>query len=153
LGNSEASAAPPQAATSALDSDASKNKLLFHALNSKVTPPPKAPAHKFTPPDPEAGTQYLDRIDGTTAARDVTAAEVYRVGQAMHSDVMVVTVASSWLSRTKATRLRHAKELWRRWAQLNSPDDPNRSYLWIDDPSGKRVGGSRVMSGSLVWVK
>jgi hypothetical protein len=96
---------------------------------------------------------FMEKVSKSDSGRHILNAEVYQVGKAMHSDVLVVTVGDGWHPQSKGTRLKQAKRLWKGWARINSPSDLNRSYLWIDSSNGKRVGGSRVMSGSLVWVK
>jgi hypothetical protein len=96
---------------------------------------------------------FMEQVSKGDSGRHILTAEVYQVGKAMQSDVLVVTVGDGWHPQSKGTRLKQAKRLWKGWARINSPSDLNRSYLWIDSSNGKRVGGSRVMSGSLVWVK
>ena len=63
-----------------------------------------------------------------------------------------LTVGSSWHSLSYTRRYDMAQVLWRSWASIYSPNEPDKAYLEIRDVSGRRVGGSRWLAGSLIWV-
>jgi hypothetical protein len=45
-----------------------------------------------------------------------------------------------------------AKMLWKAWASIHNPTNPDKARISIRDVTGGEVGGSRVWAGSLIWV-
>lgn len=81
----------------------------------------------------DAGRTFIDQV----AFRDRTA---------------VITVSSEWHGQNYQARLQVAQDIWQIWATLASPTEPDLAYISIRDHNGNEVGGSRMWSGSLVWV-
>jgi len=64
-----------------------------------------------------------------------------------------VTVKSGWHYQPYQIRLQMAQNLWKVWATIHSPSEPDRARISITDLNGNEVGGSRILAGSLIWVK
>ncbi|OHB55206.1 MAG: hypothetical protein A2Y12_09270 [Planctomycetes bacterium GWF2_42_9] len=64
-----------------------------------------------------------------------------------------ITVANVWHYQPYQLRLQMAQNLWKAWARINSPDEPDMAKIRILDLNGNEVGGSRVWGGSLIWVQ
>jgi len=67
-------------------------------------------------------------------------------------DDLEVTVTTRWHYEPKAIRLQMAQVIWKAWAGIHRPEKPDAAYITLRDASGNKVGGSRVMGGSLIWV-
>ncbi|MBD2111734.1 MULTISPECIES: hypothetical protein [Cyanophyceae] len=63
-----------------------------------------------------------------------------------------IGVSTAFLSQNKAVRLELATHLWKGWAIASSPNDPDKARIRLVTQSGKKVGGSGMMGGSMVYV-
>lgn len=63
-----------------------------------------------------------------------------------------ITVSNDWHFSHYQVRLQAAQNLWECWAKINSPAEVDTSRIQIVDGNGNRVGGSRMLGGSLIWV-
>lgn len=68
-------------------------------------------------------------------------------------ETMTVVVDNRWHEEVYQNRLQAAQVLWQLWAKIHTPDHLDRSRLLITDGMGNKVGGSRALAGSLIWVK
>lgn len=64
-----------------------------------------------------------------------------------------ITVANGWHYMVYQERLQSAQNLWKIWATLSDPPEYDHAFISITDYNGNRVGGSRWLAGSLIWVK
>jgi hypothetical protein len=64
-----------------------------------------------------------------------------------------LTVRNLWHLRHKQIRFQDAQTLWKAWAAIASPKDPDNARIKLVDQNGNEVGGSRVWGGSLIWVQ
>lgn len=62
-------------------------------------------------------------------------------------------VDNIWHIKHKQIRLQDAQSLWKAWAAVASPNDPDKAYITIVDGNDNEVGGSRILAGSLIWVQ
>ncbi|HEY3411776.1 MAG TPA: hypothetical protein VGM51_01835 [Armatimonadota bacterium] len=67
----------------------------------------------------------------------------------LDADELVVTVAPGWDASTKPTRLRVAQNLWRMWAQLNTPNDLDKSHIKVMDENNNKKASSGIMGSSV----
>jgi len=67
-------------------------------------------------------------------------------------DGLEITVTTRWHYEPKAIRLQMAQVIWKAWAGIHRPEKPDAAYITLRDATGNKVGGSRVMAGSLIWV-
>jgi hypothetical protein len=68
-------------------------------------------------------------------------------------DQLQVVVGAVWHRQVKQERLIAAQNLWRTWAQINSPKDLDKSRLELLDVNGNEVGGSGILAGSTISVQ
>jgi hypothetical protein len=68
-------------------------------------------------------------------------------------DRLTVFVGNDWHYQPYQTRLQISQNLWGKWASIHSPNDLDISRLKVTDANGNKVGGSRFLAGSLIWVK
>jgi hypothetical protein len=64
-----------------------------------------------------------------------------------------ITVSNAWHYEPYQVRLQLAQNLWKAWAAIHSPDEPDKSRIQIVDLNDNEVGGSRIWAGSLIWVQ
>ncbi|HUY31440.1 MAG TPA: SHD1 domain-containing protein [Pirellulales bacterium] len=63
------------------------------------------------------------------------------------------TVSNEWDIAEYQRRLQLAQGLWKLWASIASPGDPDKARITLVDFNGNEVGGSRIRRGSLIWVQ
>lgn len=64
-----------------------------------------------------------------------------------------LTVRNIWHLRHYQLRLQDAQTLWKAWAVIASPNEPDLARIKLVDENGNEVGGSRILGGSLIWVQ
>lgn len=70
------------------------------------------------------------------------------------SDIEVrITVNQYWHILDYEVRLKLAQNLWKMWAKLLPPGDRNQVRITIADQTGNKVGGSRLLGPSRIWVR
>jgi DNA-directed RNA polymerase subunit RPC12/RpoP len=98
-----------------------------------------------------------DRLDAYVAM--LNAADVKGIknvsGRKIGDDIWeaTITVENLWHIRHYQVRLQDAQTLWQAWAGIASPRDLDNARIKLVDLRGNEVGGSRLMAGSLIWVK
>lgn len=68
-------------------------------------------------------------------------------------NTLTIVVANAWHYEAYQIRLQAAQNLWAAWANIRSPDAPDMAGIELTDLNGNSVGGSRLLAGSLIWVK
>lgn len=63
-----------------------------------------------------------------------------------------ITVASGFLGLNKATRLEVATQLWTIWVRYSDVTDVDKARIRLVTQSGRKVGGSGMMGGSMIYV-
>jgi hypothetical protein len=117
-----------------------------------------------TPPSEDERKQQLVAVTEATSANNVKAF-VAKLGTAgitndlvasaklgLIHDELVVTVGETWHQAVRQDRLMAAQNLWKLWASINSPTDPDHSRIKLVDTNGNEVGGSGVMGSSISVV-
>jgi hypothetical protein len=66
--------------------------------------------------------------------------------------IVNVYVSNSWHYEPKAMRKQAAQQFQQIWALIYSPNDQDRAHIWLKDISGNKVGGSRAIGGSMIWI-
>lgn len=93
----------------------------------------------------------LDTFRNLLKIAGVDSSIISRVSQS--GDSLTIVVANAWHYQPYQLRLQAAQNLWETWARIRSPNDPDKARLDLTDQNGNRVGGSRWLAGSLIWVK
>lgn len=97
---------------------------------------------------------HLNRLDGRPIWPEAAAtSSSSRPSTSPADDVKVISVDDSWHSQHYQVRLQQAQAWQREWAQQHSPGEVDRARIKIVDRGGNEVGGSRVLAGSMVWVR
>ncbi|MBI4918091.1 MAG: hypothetical protein HY825_19790 [Acidobacteria bacterium] len=117
-------------------------------------------------PSPDERAQHFAAIEGAvrqgkieafkTAVESSGVGAVVRIGlepSDREGNTLVITVGDGWHVAVKQIRLQAAQDLWRMWADINSPSSSDDSRIKIVDLNGNEVGGSRVVGGSVIWVQ
>ncbi|QQE64147.1 hypothetical protein GFS31_08260 [Leptolyngbya sp. BL0902] len=63
-----------------------------------------------------------------------------------------ITVSSGFLGLNKATRQEVATQLWTIWVRYSGVTDADKARIRLITQSGKKVGGSGMMGGSMIYV-
>lgn len=106
--------------------------------------------------EPTVATEALRAYEAVIRGIDPSGALFGAVSLDEYDDDLqsvVVVVQSDWHYQPKAARQEVATNLWRGWVQLRLPDEADHARLRLETPSGKHVGGSRMLAGSLIWVE
>ncbi len=77
---------------------------------------------------------------------------IKQVGRGLDEDDLLIVVSSNWHYQPRQMRLQMAQALWKIWAGIHSPKEPDKAKISLKDMMGNRVGGSGIMGGSLVHV-
>jgi len=95
----------------------------------------------------------LDAYLGVLRAADVSVVENVAVTRDADIWRATLTVRDIWHIRHKQIRLQDTPTLWKAWATIASPRDPDKAFIRIVDHNDNEVGGSRAWGGSLIWVQ
>ena len=77
---------------------------------------------------------------------------VIRQWQATDPTSLTIWVENRWFLMPKGLRLQMAQNLQRAWAATCSQPNPDHARIKIVDANGNRLGGSRMLAGSLIEV-
>lgn len=108
-------------------------------------PKPAAVADQFN-----GRQESLDTFNELLQATDAKAL-VTKLDLKEHT--LIVTVVNSWHYEPQQIRMQAAQNLWETWARVYAPKNVDRARLSVVDQNGNEVGGSRILGGSLIWVK
>ncbi len=64
---------------------------------------------------------------------------------------VILVMKPLWHARNKHLRKNDATVFWKLWASINSPKNPDRARIKLVSINDDRVGGSRILAGSLIW--
>ncbi len=95
----------------------------------------------------------LDAYLAVLKAADVSVVRQVEVKLSGDIWMATLTVDNLWHMKLYQVRLQDAQSLWETWARIASPDNPDSAHIVIVDLRGNKVGGSRVLAGSLIWVQ
>lgn len=91
--------------------------------------------------------QWLTETDPTRAI--VTSAAL----DPEDGEIVIATVTPAFLAQNETVKLEAARGLQQKWAALTSPTEPDRAHLWLRSPSGAKVGGSRPMAATSIYLE
>ena len=66
--------------------------------------------------------------------------------------ILVVTVTPAFLSQNEAVKLEATRGIQQQWAKLSNPANPDRAHVWLKTATGTKIGGSRPMAATSVYV-
>ena len=73
-------------------------------------------------------------------------------GVTVSKNKATIKVTNIWHLRNKQLRLQDAQTLWKIWANINNPSEPDKARIEIVDINGNEVGGSGFLGGSDIEV-
>ena len=120
------------------------------AFSSGDKEPSPASAASIKPQKPlveqrEAFVTLLQQFDADKA--------IVGVAEGFSPHQLAITVPNDWHYQPQQIRIQMGQNFWKIWASIHSPDKPDQARISIRDLNGNEVGGSRVMAGSLIWMK
>lgn len=89
--------------------------------------------------------RFLDRIESVQVGKRTIVFAVQVDGK-----TATVTVEKQWSTVPRAGRIDVARALWKSWASIASPENPDEALIRIVDSSGKDVGGSVSFGSNIV---
>ncbi|MBL8167626.1 MAG: hypothetical protein JNJ50_05705 [Acidobacteria bacterium] len=113
-------------------------------LNDKSKP--------ISPQSVEVSRQHVEQFRATFSAPEI---KVYIANVTVadaNPDNLKVTVTQRWHYQPKAVRLQMAQMVWKAWAAIHSPTEPDTARITLRDTVGNEVGGSKMWGGSFIWV-
>ncbi|MBZ0234418.1 MAG: hypothetical protein K8M05_18960 [Deltaproteobacteria bacterium] len=92
---------------------------------------------------------FVTKLEGAGIGRDL----VSNVSLKGDPDELLITVGPSWHRAIRQERLMAAQNLWKMWADINTPTTPDTSRIKLVDANGNEVGGSGLGAGSRIKVQ
>lgn len=120
------------------------------------TTSPTASATPVAAPTPAATPDIAKEIQqyrSTMKSVDKNGTFILSVEPGLTTDHLNITVANQWHYEPYQIRLQMGQALWKLWAGIHSPKDPDKARISLRDQMGNEVGGSRILGGSLIWVQ
>jgi len=78
---------------------------------------------------------------------------VSRVEKGLSDQEILVTAGPGWDALDGAARQQAAEALWKTWAELHPENLRYKARLVIVDARGTKIGGSRLLDPSKIWVR
>jgi len=99
----------------------------------------------------ERRKQNLDRFMERLSSAGIDNSIIHFVS--VKGNTATITVANAWHLTAYQIRLQAAQNLWKLWASIASPTEPDKARIKLVDFNDNDVGGSRILAGSLIWVQ
>ncbi len=131
---------------------------LVHIIfdNGKATTaPPPAPqqASQAAKPSVESSSFEAERKEFIDVLVDSDLVSIVkRVDKGFSDNQLAITVYNNWHYEPHQIRKQAGEMLWEIWARIHSPDDVDKARISILDLNGNKVGGSRFIAGSMIWM-
>lgn len=132
----------PDSSTAKIDTSPTRT----NAPSVRATPQPVAPDPKI-----EAQTHVAEFNEKLSDPRLRAFLDRASLSDASPNQLKIA-VTARWHYEPKAIRLQMAQLLWKAWASIHSPDEPDKARITLRDAMDNEVGGSRLLGGSLIWV-
>lgn len=100
-----------------------------------------------------SGQRDRDRYLRRLREMGVDESLVLKVTRGLDDNEAKITVSNSWHFFPYQVRLEAAQNLWKIWASICSPSDPDKARIELVSINGNKVGGSRWLAGSLIYVQ
>lgn len=104
----------------------------------------------------QAEAQLDANLSAYSTTLDAAGVTIVRnIGVKLNGDLWTVTlkVDNEWHYKPYQIRLQDTQTFWQVWAQIASPNEPDKARISIEDLNGNEVGGSRILAGSMIWVQ
>ena len=76
-----------------------------------------------------------------------------RVEKGLSDHEIWLTAGPGWAALDMGARQQAAEALWKTWAELHPENQRYRARIVIVDARGTKIGGSRLLDSSKVWVR
>ncbi|HEY9880716.1 MAG TPA: hypothetical protein V6D29_19820 [Leptolyngbyaceae cyanobacterium] len=94
----------------------------------------------------------LSRLQMLVTQQDPKSALITKI-ELKDEDAAVFTISSPLLNQKDAAKLALAKNLWKLWASIHSPGQPDTSRIELISPEGDRVARSNLQGGSMIKLE
>ncbi|HEY9762081.1 MAG TPA: hypothetical protein V6D07_06120 [Trichocoleus sp.] len=94
----------------------------------------------------------LSRLQRLVAQQDPSSALITRV-ELKDEDAAIFTLSTPLLKQNDRVKLDLAKNLWKIWASIHSPEKPDASKIELVGPEGNRIAKSNIQGGSLIKLE
>ncbi|MEE8284414.1 MAG: hypothetical protein V3R63_05455 [Alphaproteobacteria bacterium] len=78
---------------------------------------------------------------------------VSKVEKGLSDHELLLKVGPRWQGQGEQARLRSARALWAAWAKMYPPRRRYQARIVIVDERGAKIGGSRLLDPSKIWVR
>ncbi len=92
--------------------------------------------------------KYADNLKITDAGR-----KVVKIEKGLSDFAIRLETSRRWQAQSEKTRLKSARALWKAWAELFPPPLRYKARIVIVDDKGTKIGGSRMLNTSEIWVR
>ena len=78
---------------------------------------------------------------------------VSKVEKGLSDHEVRLKASARWQGLDEEARLRSARALWEAWAKMHPPRERFQTRIVIVDERGAKIGGSRLLDPSKIWVR
>jgi hypothetical protein len=78
---------------------------------------------------------------------------IARIEKGLSDHEILLTAGPAWAALNKDARQRAAEAFWKAWAALHPENQRYKARLVIVDARGAKIGGSRLLDPSKIWVR
>jgi len=121
---------------------------LFSGPDSGGYRPPQISSNQGVPDGGFYRAKYKDSLKSMKIGRWVA-----KVEKGLSDHEVRLQAAPLWLALGETARLRSARSLWNAWMKIHPPSESFRTRIVIVDERGTKIGGSRLLDPSKIWVR
>lgn len=92
--------------------------------------------------------KYVESLHSIAGGRLVS-----KVEKGLSDHELLLKVGPRWQGQGEQARLRSARALWAAWAKMYPPRRRYQARIVIVDERGAKIGGSRLLDPSKIWVR
>ncbi len=92
--------------------------------------------------------KYAESLNSIQGGRLVS-----KVEKGLSDHELLLKVGPRWQGQDEQARLRSARALWAAWAKMYPPRRRYQARIVIVDERGAKIGGSRLLDPSKIWVR
>jgi len=92
--------------------------------------------------------KYVESLHSIAGGRLVS-----KVEKGLSDHELLLKVSPRWQGQGEQARLRSARALWAAWAKMYPPRRRYQARIVIVDERGAKIGGSRLLDPSKIWVR
>jgi hypothetical protein len=110
--------------------------------------PPQANRVAVEPPADFNRAKFAETVKALAPER-----QIIRIERGLSDHEILLTAGPAWAALDAGARQKAAEALWKAWAALHPENLRYKARLVIVDARGAKIGGSRLLDPSKIWVR